>query len=198
MLTPERTALLLLAAGRSQRFGTLDKLAMPYLGKPLALHAVTALMDLPFLMRVAVVAGTKVDFTAFGYKAVHNSAPDLGQSQSLSHGVAVARNAGADAVLVVLADMPLVSAGHVRRLFATAAGTDAIVASSDGTKSSPPALFGQGWFEVLMDLKGDQGARDLVRRGRQVVTSSTELVDVDTPEDLERLNELYGLGTDRM
>jgi len=192
MLTPERTALVLLAAGRSQRFGVYDKLAMPFLGKPLALHAVDVLEDLPFLMRVAVVSGTEVDFAAFGYQPVHNAEPNLGQSRSLNLGVAAARDAGAEAVLVALADMPLVTAAHVRGLFGAAEDAATIVASSDGVKPCPPALFGRHWFPALMDLHGDHGARDLIRRGRLVVTSPAELADVDTPEDLEQLCALRG------
>ena len=193
MLTPERTALVLLAAGGSQRFGVHDKLAMPLLGKPLALHAVDVLEDLPFRMRVAVVSETDVDFAAFGYQAVHNVEPHIGQSRSLCLGVSAARDAGAEAVLVALADMPLVTAAHVRGLFGAAEEDAAtIVASSDGVKPCPPALFGRHWFAALLDLHGDHGARDLIRRGRLVVTSPAELADVDTPEDLEQLCALYG------
>src|SRR3546814_8328797 len=43
MIKAENTVLLLLAAGRSQRFGDADKLEQDYLGHPLAFHVVTAL-----------------------------------------------------------------------------------------------------------------------------------------------------------
>ncbi|MBB5710266.1 nucleotidyltransferase family protein [Sphingomonas xinjiangensis] len=187
MPRPERTALVLLAAGRSQRFGAADKLAAPLAGKPLALHAVAALESIPFLIRVAVVSGTSLDFASVGYRTVRNPDPARGQSRSLAQGVAAAQDAGAEAVLVALADMPGVTAAHVLRLFDAVEGGDAIVASSDGDKPSPPALFGQAWFPALMASEGDQGARALIRRGGQIVAPVSELVDVDTPEDLERL-----------
>lgn len=196
MLTPERTALVLLAAGRSQRFRAHDKLAMPFLGKPLAFHVVTALEVLPFPIRVAVVSETTLDFATLGYRVVRNPDPALGQARSLCHGVAAARDAGADAVLVALADMPRVTAAHVLRLFDAAEDADTIVASSDGNRPGPPALFGRNWFPTLMDLQGDQGGRDLIRRGHHVVTSPAELVDIDTQEDLHQLRALYGLGSD--
>jgi CTP:molybdopterin cytidylyltransferase MocA len=106
MLTPERTALILLAAGRSLRFTDADKLAEPFLDKPLAFHVVTALENIPFLTRIAVVSDTGLDFAARGYRVEANPDPSLGQARSLCHGVSVAREAGADAVLVALADMP--------------------------------------------------------------------------------------------
>lgn len=197
MLSPDRTALILLAAGRSQRFGVAEKLAQPFLGKPLAMHVVTALEKLPFLTRVAVVSDTSVDFASLGYRTLRNPDPSLGQARSLHHGVAAARDAGAEAVLVALADMPRVTAAHVLRLFDAAEDADAIVASSDGTQPRPPALFGSNWFPTLMDLQGDQGGRALILRGRHVVTSPAELVDIDTQGDLDELRSLYDLGADR-
>lgn len=191
MLLPERTALVLLAAGRSQRFGVYEKLAEPFLGKPLGFHVVTALEDIPFGMRFAVVSGTVLDFAARGYRVVRNPDPSLGQARSLAQGVAAARDAGAQAVLVALADMPRVTAAHVLRLFDASEEADTLVASSDGVKPCPPALFGRDWFAALMELKGDQGGRELIRGGHHVVTSPAELVDIDTQGDLEALRELY-------
>jgi molybdenum cofactor cytidylyltransferase len=77
-----------------------------------------------------------------------------------------------------------------------AEGSQAIVASSDGVRPRPPALFGKALFDELLVLEGDQGARELIKRGKHVVTSPAELVDVDTQEDLQALRDLYGLPTD--
>jgi molybdenum cofactor cytidylyltransferase len=195
MLTPERTALILLAAGRSHRFDG-DKLSEPFLDKPLAYHVVTALENIPFLARIAVVSDTTLDFAALGYRVEENPDPSRGQARSLCHGVTVAKQAGADAVLVALADMPRVTAAHVYRMFDAADGRDTIVASSDGVQPCPPALFGSGMFDDLLDLDGDEGARQLIKRGHHVVTSPAELADVDTRADLEELRKLYGLASD--
>jgi len=101
-----------------------------------------------------------------------------------------AKDDGAAAVLIALADMPRVTAAHVYRMLDAADSADAVVASSDGEKPSPPALFGRGRFDFLLTLDGDAGARDLVKAGRHVVTAPAELIDIDTPEDLERLQAL--------
>lgn len=195
MLEPEQVALVLLAAGRSRRFDG-DKLSEPFLDKPLAFHVVTALARVPFLTRIAIVSDTRLDFAALGYRVVENPDPSLGQARSLCYGVEAAREAGAEAVLVALADMPRVTASHVYRLFDAADGPATIVASSDGTHPMPPALFGRDLFPALLDLTGDEGARALIRRGHHVVASPAELVDIDTREDLAKLRELYGLETD--
>lgn len=195
MLAPRRTALVLLAAGRSRRFDG-DKLVEPFLDKPLAFHVVTALEKIPFLARIAVVSCTSLDFAALGYRVELNPDPSLGQARSLCYGVLAAREAGADAVLVALADMPRVTAAHIYRMFDAASGPDTVVASSDGVQPRPPALFGGNLFDNLLDLDGDQGARALIMRGRHVVTSPAELVDIDTRADLAELRALYGLETD--
>ena len=196
MIEPGRVALILLAARRSQRFADGDKLAEPFLDKPLAFHVATALENVPFLMRIAIVSNTDLDFAARGYRVVENPDSTLGQARSLCHGVSAARDAGADAVLVALADMPRVTAAHIYRLFDAADGPGAIVASSDGTQPRPPALFGRDLFDDLLNLQGDEGARELIKRGHHVVTSPAELVDVDTREDLAELRALYGLRSD--
>ncbi|UZK65704.1 nucleotidyltransferase family protein [Sphingomonas sp. M1-B02] len=196
MLKPEQVALILLAAGRSHRFTDADKLAEPFLDKPLAYHVVTALENVPFMTRIAVVSGTSLDFAARGYRVAMNPDPALGQARSLSQGILAAREAGAEAVLVALADMPRVTATHIHRLLDAADGPATIVASSDGVRPLPPALFGRDQFDALLALRGDEGGRELIKRGHHVVTTPAELVDIDTREDLEELRALYGLPTD--
>lgn len=196
MLEVEQVALVLLAAGRSRRFAYGDKLAEPFLDKPLAFHVVTALEKLPFLTRIAVVSDTVLDFAVRGYRVIENPDPSLGQARSLCHGVKAAEAAGAGGVLVALADMPRVTAAHIYRMFDAAEGAATLVASSDGVRPMPPALFGRDRFADLLALTGDSGARELIRRGRHVVTSPAELVDIDTREDLAALRELYGLRSD--
>lgn len=196
MLQPDQVVLVLLAAGRSVRFNDGDKLAESFLDKPLAYHVVTALEAVPFMARVAVVSDTTLDFAVRGYRVVENSDPSLGQARSLCHGVAVAKELGAEAVLVALADMPRVTAGHIYRMLETADGPGTVVASSDGVQPMPPALFGKERFDALMALEGDQGARDLIRGGHHVVATPAELVDIDTQDDLRELRERYGLASD--
>lgn len=185
MIAAEDTALVLLAAGRSSRFGSGNKLEAEFLGKPLGLHVVTALADIPFRCRFVVIDGCTLSFP--GYDVIHNEMPDQGMARSVRLGVEQARSAGAYAVLIVLADMPRVTAAHIHRLLDAADGSDAVVASSDGSGPRPPALFGAGRFDFLLSLKGDAGARDLIRGGRHLVAPSEELIDIDTPDDLDRL-----------
>lgn len=191
-MKPENTALVLLAAGRSLRFGAADKLAEPLDGAPLALHAVRALAALPFLARIAVVSDTRLDLAAHGFDVRRNPDPASGLSGSLRIGVGAADALGCVGVVVALADMPCVTADHVLRLLDAADGPDAVVASSDGAYLGPPAVFGRGRFAALLALQGDAGARDLIRAGRHVVADADELLDIDRPDDLARLRAIRG------
>ncbi len=190
MIAVEACALVLLAAGRSERFGDADKLQEMFLGQPLAFHVVTALEDMPFKARFAVCSNTALDFASRGYIVVQNGAPEDGMSGSVVLGVAAARASGCAGVVVALADMPRVTAAHIYRLLDAADGPDSVVASSNGVHPTPPAVFGTGQFDTLMQLKGDAGARDLIRAGRRVIAPEAELLDIDRPEDLERLRAL--------
>lgn len=190
LLAVDRTILVLLAAGQSRRFGEADKLDQEFLGRPLGLHVAVALEDLPFQERVAVVSGTAIDYAAHRFRVMPNPDAAAGMASSLRIGVGCAQAQGADAVLIALADMPRVTAAHIYRLFEAATGPDTVVASSDGNDPKPPALFGAGRFDFLLNLEGAMGARDLVRAGRHVVASPAELIDIDTPGDLARLRAL--------
>ena len=147
---------------------------------------------MPFRERVAVVGKAQCDYAAHGYTTVRNDDPALGLGRSVALGVDCARAHGAQAVVVALADMPRVTATHIWHLLEAADGPDAVVASSDGISPKPPAVFGRNRFDALLALEGDQGARDMVRGGKHVVTTPAELIDVDTPEELERLRALVG------
>lgn len=183
-----RVAGLLLAAGLSRRFGPGDKLAAPLDGVALGLHAARALAEAGCAPLVAVTGTAAPDYAALGFAVHANPAPEAGQAGSLAIGVAAARAAGAEAVLVALADMPRVSAAHLRAVIAAGHGADARVASVTGALASPPALFGRDWFDALEGLGGDRGARALLDGAVRVAAPFAMLADVDTPDDLARLN----------
>lgn len=191
MLVVENTLLVLLAAGRSQRFGDVgSKLDQEFLGRPLGVHVAVALEDMPFKERLAVIDGLDLDYADHGFRVTHNPNRELGMATSVQIGVRRAQEIGAEAVLVALADMPRVTAAHIYRMFDASEGDMTVVASSDGHAPKPPALFGSGQFPRLLNLAGETGARDLVKSGRHVITTPAELIDVDTPEELERLRAL--------
>ncbi|WEK43793.1 MAG: nucleotidyltransferase family protein [Candidatus Sphingomonas colombiensis] len=191
MIKVEKTVLVLLAAGKSERFGDISsKLDELFLSRPLGLHIAVTLEDVPFMERIAIVNGTKIDYARHNFTIVHNDAPERDMASSVRMGVETARAHGATAVIIALADMPRVTATHIYRLLDAADGEHAVVASSNGRFPLPPVLFGAARFDEVLAITGDQGARDMISAGVHVVANEQELIDVDTPEELEQLRAL--------
>ncbi len=180
---------LLLAAGRGRRFGR-DKRWVALADGPMALVAARSLRLACDTVLVVVRAGDDALADAverLGCRAVACAAADQGMGHSLAAGVGASRQAGG--WLIALADMPFVRPA-THRIVRDALAAGAVVARAwhEG-RPGHPVGFGAGWGEALSALRGDSGARDLVRQaGATVVRCEVPdpgcLYDVDRPEDL--------------
>ena len=113
-----------------------------------------------------------------------------GIGSSLSLAIRAIRHA-ADAVIIVLADQPLISAAHLDALQADWSGADnEIVVTAFDDVVGPPALFGKACFDELAALQGDIGARDLLENHRfdvREIYCADAAIDIDEPADISRL-----------
>jgi CTP:molybdopterin cytidylyltransferase MocA len=104
-----------------------------------------------------------------------------------------------DAVVVALADQPLVGAGAVARLIAAyRAGASVAVAVYDGQPRNPVLLAREHWPEVMATATGDTGARAFLRARADLVTwiecgDTGRPDDIDTPADLARISAALAL-----
>ena len=118
--------------------------------------------------------------------------------------IAVAARAlprSAVAMLLVLADQPLVTATHLRALINAWSGAgDEIVATEFAATLGPPVLFPRAAFTDLASQSGDRGARALLRDRRfrlKSVRFEAAAADVDTPADLDAIaQKLLHFGDD--
>lgn len=189
MVEPNQGAVVVLAAGLSRRFGAGDKLLADLDGRPLAQHCAETLFRIGFAQHIAVCQdGTPLAalFADRKFSVVINPDSAQGQASSLALGVAEAASQGASFVLICLADMPFVTAGHLLCLFdaleQSPNGIAASAAHPDGPPT-PPAIFAAQHFPELAALTGDQGARYLLRQAQIVIVPQSELADFDTPAD---------------
>ncbi len=110
-----------------------------------------------------------------------------GMSTSLRAGVQAVADS-ADAVLLMLADQPLVTEAHLDDLVAAwRASPASIIASHYADTLGPPAIFPRAYFAALCALSGDQGAKPLLEADAAnviSVASDRAAIDVDRPEDL--------------
>lgn len=177
----------LLAAGLSRRFGAGDKLAAPLGGQPLAAHALGVLTALPLSRRFVVTGPDWRQAMPSGVERLVNPSPEAGQGGSLAIGARAA--AGADRLLVLLADMPFVTVEHALAVMAACAD-DRPAASTDGSAAMPPACFPASWLARFSASAGDRGAGAALRNlppEALVRASPGTLADIDTQDALARL-----------
>ncbi len=191
-----RIAAIVLAAGRSTRMGTLNKLTIAIDGKAMIGHAVAAALASKARPVVVVtghhrervqtaLAGASVNF-------VHNPDYAQGLSTSLKAGLA-ALPPDIDGVVVLLGDMPRVAAADIDRLIAAYNPVEgrAIVVPTRKGKRGNPVLLGRQLFHELARIEGDSGAREAIAAHGDLVAeiemdSDGVLTDIDTPQALAK------------
>lgn len=189
----ERALVTVLAAGSASRFGG-GKLDADLGGRPVGARVLDAVAAAGLPPGVIVVPQAVPAFAAeaAGWSLLENphAADGLGSSVAVAAHAALRRGAGH--LLVLLADMPLLDPGHVRRLLASEAPA---ATRYPGDVPGVPVLLSASLFPALAQLTGDRGA-GAVLRGRADVTlidpPADMLADVDRAEDLARIAALLG------
>jgi molybdenum cofactor cytidylyltransferase len=203
-MSTSKVAGVLLAAGEATRFrkaagaqGPVTKLVAQHEGKPLVRHVADAALAAG-LSPLIVVTGHAQDAVrealhGLAFTAVHNSAYASGMASSLKVGLA-AVPPDAQAAIVLLGDMPLVSATLIAQLteaYAQHPRALAVVPVHEGVRGNP-VLLSRALFPQIMELTGDAGARQVLR-GRDAdiveiaVNEPAARIDIDTPDALRDL-----------
>jgi CTP:molybdopterin cytidylyltransferase MocA len=198
-------AAVVLAAGRGVRFGgDAPKPLVPLHGRPLAAYAVAAACASELAPVLVVVSDPTVEAALgapSGVRFVRNEQPERGISSSLQAALrALAGEESVDGVVVGLGDQPLVGAEAYRRVAdAYDAGARLAVATYGGERANPVLVARDHWPEALA-LRGDEGARALLRRYGAVEVpcdGTGEPTDVDTPDALAAVAARFEPDADR-
>ena len=180
----------LLAAGEGSRFGQ-PKALVELNGQTLAergVHLLRAGGAHPILV-VTGAAPVELD----GTQSVYNPEWRTGMGSSLRAALQALSDTDVGAVVVALADQPLVGAEAVARLIAAYRdGASVAVAAYHGQPRNPVLLAREHWAEVIAMATGDQGARTFLRTRPDLVTlvecgDTGRPDDIDTPADLARI-----------
>ena len=181
---------IVLAAGASTRFGSAKQLVR-IAGRPMLHATVTRAVEVAG-NAVIVVLGARAEELApllshSPASIVINRDWREGLASSIRAGVARLPAACSGAMLL-LADQAAVTAEDLRRLAGAWRRQTAYAAAAVyGATLGVPAIFPRATFSDLLQLRGDQGARALLKRNPdRVVRVPMESagVDIDTPEDL--------------
>lgn len=188
-------AIILLAAGASERMGGADKLMEPVGDEPLLRRQA----------RVACETGARVVVTLprtggelrkqalAGLPVMPVAAMPGGMGPSIATGL-MALPGYVEAAMILPADMPELTTGDLSALFTVwetrrAAEAPPILrgAAADGTPGHP-VLFPRRYFAELQALSADEGARGVLCAHAETVETvplpaQHALTDLDTPED---------------
>jgi molybdenum cofactor cytidylyltransferase len=184
-----------LAAGRSTRMGGPNKLLAELNDRKLV-RIVTERALASKAKDVIVVTGHQaelVEKALSGLKVTFVRNPDFaeGLASSVKVGISAVPKQ-ADGAVICLGDMPMISADLIDRLigaFAPDRGNLIAVPVSDGRRGNP-VLWSRRFFNELMTLDGDVGARHLIAKHNETVAEvpvadDGAFLDIDTPQALE-------------
>lgn len=181
---------LVLAAGSARRFGADKRRATLADGRSLLAHSVerarAAFDDVRVVLRAGEWGG---DFGLPGAcRIVASPEAAAGMGHSLAAGAGSLHDSQAQAVAILLGDMPWIESATLRRL-AEAASASTIVLPRHAGQQGHPVIFGRDFWPALGRLVGDEGARAVVRahQGCCVVVEVDDagvLLDVDTPQGM--------------
>jgi molybdenum cofactor cytidylyltransferase len=184
-------AAIVLAAGRGTRFGTEPKLLARLKGKPVLRYAVEAAVG-SMAQPVFVVTGHRSSevesaLEDLPVKIVPNPSFAQGLSTSLKAGFA-ALPPKAKAAIVLLGDMPLVTAALIDKLVSAweqGGQPAALVPVLNGQRGNP-VVISRTLHGLIEGLSGDSGAGLILRDRPDVlewpVTERSILQDIDTKE----------------
>lgn len=188
-------ATVILAAGQAKRMGRLKQL-LPW-GKDTILGKTIDLFQQANTGPIYVVVGSQATAVkeALGERQVvwvHNPDFAQGMSSSLQAGLG-ALPEETEAVLLALGDLPLINPDTVRKMVVLfRQGRHPLVVPRYQGRTGHPVLIAKEFFPQLMVLKGDQGARGLLKEKQELVCylevdDPGICQDIDDPQTYARL-----------
>lgn len=189
--------LAILAAGSSSRLGQ-PKQLVKFKGKALLQHIIDELGVIEVAKRWVILGANqeeikaKIHFRSF--ELLMNEGWNEGIASSIRLAAEQAKNHNLDALLLVLSDQPYVNQELLNALLKLyRPAEEGIMASEYKDILGVPALFDRAYFQELMGLSGDSGARKLISAFRARVASvkfERGVLDIDTEADLKHLNAI--------
>ena len=185
-----RYGMVFLAAGKSSRYGEVNenKLLAEKDGKPMYRYLLDQMKAYPMCTKVAVSGEAEILEYArnHGWQAEENRNPEKGISRSLQLGLAVCQREAKklQGVLFAVCDQPGLRAETIEHMMELAwKNPGKIICAGTNEKLGNPVLLDKLYFTELMDITGDVGGKQVVKRHLDQVillkTSEAELKDID-------------------
>lgn len=186
-------AVLILAAGKSSRMKSIKQLEK--INEKTLLDITLEKIKSIFSDNIFCVLGAngdriKQEITTTNINFINNKNFETGLSASIVAGMDHFKNNNLsfDSVFILLADQPAIDVGYLKSmLFLSKEKKDKIIASKYGDKFGVPAIIPKKYFKDLILIEADKGAKEFINQHKNDVLcseSSTNLLDIDTKEDL--------------
>ena len=201
MLEPH-PGIIVLAAGASVRMGT-PKQLLDIGGAPLIRRAAQAAIDSEGRPVVVVLGANaeliRPELDGLNVHVALNAEWSDGMSATIRCGLERLLTLAPETsgVVLMLADQPGVTGGSLRKLIRSQEHSGLVAARYDDVLGTP-ALFPRAYFDELLQLDGQSGARSLIGHhlDRVLAVDLPEAaLDLDTPEDLAAFSG-HGFKTD--
>jgi molybdenum cofactor cytidylyltransferase len=188
---------LLLAAGKSRRFGGDKRRAIIEARETLLEKSLQVYRGAGYPVLLCLSARLQDDaleerVTAAGVSVLRAQNAENGMGATLAE--AVGSVGGVSALIIALADMPGILPDTLA-LLESHLGTDRIVYPVYKGQRGHPVIFGSAFFPLLQQQSGDRGASGIIDQNQACcfpvdVEDPGVLMDIDTPLDIKRLNDL--------
>ena len=188
---------IVLAAGRSQRFGSDKRLTLFADGETLLSQTLSAV--LPNFSHTYVVLKAGDDpktllSQAYLQQVQILRAPhaNCGLGSSLADALQMLQNADGLAAAIFLGDMPWLSPATCQKLIAFATAENIVRPRYKG-QAGHPVIFGRNFWSELQQVKGEEGARELFKHRIQHciwvdVDDPGVILDIDYRGDLQKMS----------
>jgi molybdenum cofactor cytidylyltransferase len=189
-------AIIILAAGNSSRLGE-PKQLLKYRNKTLIRHITEAAIE-TVGSNVIVVTGSNAELIEkeiqdLPVQPTHNADWREGMASSIVTGI-LKLDFHCKGAIIAVSDQPFVTATLFLDLIQSSIQNGSgIVASSYDQTMGTPVFFSSSYFPELLRLAGAEGAKKLIRRFENDVTTvpfPLGSMDIDTQEDYQKLLSL--------
>lgn len=188
-------AVLVLAAGKSSRMKSIKQLEK--INKKTLLDIILEKVKSIFSDNIFCILGANADIIkqeiiSKNINFIKNKNFGTGLSSSIVAGIHHFKNNNLnfESVFILLADQPEIDVTYLKSMvFLSEENKDKIIASKYGNKFGVPAIIPKKYFDDLILIEADKGAKEFINHHKNDVLCpevSTNLLDIDTKEDLNR------------
>lgn len=189
----------IMAAGKSSRFGAENKLMIPFMGKVLIAHPMDQILKIKQVFTdcekeicldpVVVTCWREVEALCEKKEISCITYAGGPQSETIRQGLCYGCRRGWNGAMFMAADQPFTKAESIENILDLfAKDPEQICALGFGQTVKNPVIFPASCFENLCSLSGEQGGKALLMREKLPVTvvevtDPAELADLDTRDD---------------